>query len=98
MLDLLELIPLFALAVALAMLLIGRRVPYPVVSTICCFSVVGSFVCALLVRPHEVTVAPWLPLAKADWGLLLDNLSWVMVLVVTGIGLLIHIYSTEYMA
>jgi NADH-quinone oxidoreductase subunit L len=34
----------------------------------------------------------------ADWGFLLDPLSSVMILVITGIGLLIHIYSTGYMA
>src|SRR6058998_3172454 len=32
-----------------------------------------------------------------DWGFLLDPLSAVMVLVVTGIGFLIHVYSTGYM-
>lgn len=34
----------------------------------------------------------------ADWGFLLDSLSSVMVLVITGIGFLIHVYSTGYMA
>jgi NADH-quinone oxidoreductase subunit L len=34
----------------------------------------------------------------ADWGLLLDPLSCVMVLVVTGVGFLIHLYSAGYMA
>ncbi len=34
----------------------------------------------------------------ADWGFLLDPLSAVMILVVTGVGLLIHIYSIGYMA
>src|SRR5271157_6173114 len=34
----------------------------------------------------------------ADWGFQLDPLSAVMILVVTGVGLLIHIYSTGYMA
>ena len=33
----------------------------------------------------------------ADWGYLLDPLSCVMVLVVTGVGFLIHIYSIGYM-
>ena len=33
-----------------------------------------------------------------DWGFLLDPLSSVMILVVTGIGFLIHVYSTGYMA
>jgi NADH-quinone oxidoreductase subunit L len=35
---------------------------------------------------------------SADWGFLLDPLSSVMILVVTGIGFLIHVYSTGYMA
>src|SRR5262252_5533428 len=34
----------------------------------------------------------------ADWGHLLDPLSCVMVIVVTGVGFLIHIYSMGYMA
>ena len=33
----------------------------------------------------------------ADWGYLLDPLSSVMVLVVTGVGFLIHVYSVGYM-
>ena len=33
-----------------------------------------------------------------SWGLMLDPLSAVMVMVVTGVGMLIHIYSTGYMA
>ena len=34
----------------------------------------------------------------AHWGILLDPLSAVMFCVVTGVGLLIHVYSTGYMA
>jgi NADH-quinone oxidoreductase subunit L len=34
---------------------------------------------------------------QISWGYLLDPLSAVMVLVVTGVGFLIHIYSTGYM-
>jgi len=34
----------------------------------------------------------------ADWGFLLDPLSSVMILVVSGVGLLIHVYATGYMA
>src|SRR5262249_4685047 len=34
----------------------------------------------------------------AEWGFLLDPLSAVMILVVTGIGFLIHVYSVGYMA
>jgi len=34
---------------------------------------------------------------SADWGFLLDPLSSVMILVVTGVGFLIHVYSIGYM-
>src|SRR4030088_3186791 len=34
----------------------------------------------------------------ADWGFLLDPLSSIMILVVTGVGFLIHVYATGYMA
>jgi NADH-quinone oxidoreductase subunit L len=34
----------------------------------------------------------------ADWGYLLDPLSCVMILVVTGVGFLIHVYSMGYMS
>jgi NADH-quinone oxidoreductase subunit L len=34
----------------------------------------------------------------ADWGFQIDPLSCVMILVVTGVGFLIHVYSTGYMA
>ena len=61
-------------------------------------------------RVHEVIQFTWiaglpfhmaagqLATFQADWGFLLDPLSSVMILVVTGIGFLIHVYSTGYMA
>ena len=61
-------------------------------------------------RTHQVIQFTWLAglpfhmadgrLATftADWGFLLDPLSAVMILVVTGIGFLIHVYSVGYMA
>lgn len=98
MVDLLVLIPLLPLLGAIAMLLFGRRLKNAIVNVICVGSVLASFLCAVLVRPHEAILGQWLPLASADWGFLLDSLSWVMILVVTGIGSLIHIYSTGYMS
>ena len=63
------------------------------------------------VEGHSYEVVKWTWLAgldsgtaagirafTADWGFLLDSLSAVMVLVVSGIGFLIHVYSTGYMA
>ena len=59
-------------------------------------------------RDHVVTLGHWIPpipLLTAEgigsfevpWAFRLDPLSAMMILVVTGIGLLIHIYSTAYM-
>ncbi len=59
-------------------------------------------------RDHVVSLGHWIPpipLATAHgigsfevpWAFRLDPLSGMMILVVTGIGLLIHVYSTAYM-
>ena len=52
------------------------------------------------VRGTMVTVAPWIDLAslKAPFEFYVDPLSVTMVLVVTGVGGLIHLYATGYMA
>src|SRR5215470_13411234 len=51
-------------------------------------------------RPYIETVGTWITAGKfsAPFGFYLDQLSMVMVLVVTGVGFLIHIYSVGYMA
>src|SRR2546425_8750544 len=46
--------------------------------------------------PMQMTGGHTIPFV-ADWGYLLDPLSCVMVLVVTGVGFLIHVYSVGYM-
>jgi NADH-quinone oxidoreductase subunit L len=46
--------------------------------------------------PMQMTGGRIVPFV-ADWGFLLDPLSCVMVLVVTGVGFLIHVYSIGYM-
>jgi NADH-quinone oxidoreductase subunit L len=45
------------------------------------------------------TVATWISAGslQVDWALLVDPLSSIMMLLVTGVGLLIHIYSVGYM-
>ncbi len=119
-LSFLWLIPLFPLATAALMLLVGRRIPKPGVSLLCVGSVGVSFVCALGAvrellaadpehRVFQQILFEWLapgPMQTsaghavrfvADWGFLLDPLSCVMVLVVTGVGFLIHVYSVGYM-
>ena len=46
----------------------------------------------------EQSLFSWIPSMGVDWAYRLDSLSMVMTLVVTGIGLLIHIYSLGYMS
>src|SRR5215470_17420048 len=49
--------------------------------------------------PHIEVVAQWIRAGnfRADFAFYLDQLSLVMLLVVTGVGLIIHIYSVGYM-
>ncbi|MCU0626140.1 MAG: NADH-quinone oxidoreductase subunit L [Gemmatimonadaceae bacterium] len=48
----------------------------------------------------RATLGTWMAAGdlRVDWTLALDRLSAVMVLVITGIGTLIHLYSAGYMA
>ena len=50
-------------------------------------------------RQFVVEVLPWLDIAgfTVDWSMLIDPLSSMMLLLVTGVGLLVHIYSLGYM-
>ncbi|EHB58910.1 proton-translocating NADH-quinone oxidoreductase, chain L [Mycolicibacterium rhodesiae JS60] len=75
-----------------------------------CATVIGSFACAavlfthLLGLPaddrvvHEVLFS-WVPVGvlRVDFGLQLDALSMCFVLLITGVGALIHLYSIGYM-
>jgi NADH-quinone oxidoreductase subunit L len=54
-------------------------------------------------RRVEHTLAAWIPgetegSFRVDWGFTLDPLSAVLILVVTGVGFLIHVYSMGYMS
>ncbi|MBO0911310.1 MAG: NADH-quinone oxidoreductase subunit L [Acidobacteria bacterium] len=52
-----------------------------------------------LALPHIETAASWMRSGsfRVDYSFALDQLSLVMLLVVTGVGFLIHIYSVGYM-
>ena len=51
------------------------------------------------VKSHQNVIASWMSVGKlqVDWGFLLDPLSALMIMVVTGVGTLIHLYSIGYM-
>lgn len=50
-------------------------------------------------KVHEIVLASWMTVGnlQVNWELLLDPLSAVMIMVVTGVGTLIHLYSIGYM-
>ncbi len=57
-------------------------------------------------RFFEVSLGTWIPIgalgaggaeANIPWGFALDPLSAIMILIVTGVGFLIHVYSVGYM-
>ena len=54
---------------------------------------------SLSIGAYSETLTPWLRAGDfaADFAFYLDHLSVVMLLVVTGVGFLIHIYSVGYM-
>jgi NADH-quinone oxidoreductase subunit L len=106
----LALIPLFPLIGFATNALIGRRLPKSLSGGLASLVMVASFVVSASVvwqligmpaedRVIDQTLYTWL--ASDDFTLpltfRLDPLSAVMILVVTGIGSLIHIYSTAYM-
>ncbi|MEJ5370153.1 MAG: NADH-quinone oxidoreductase subunit L [Bryobacteraceae bacterium] len=106
-LDLIWLIPLIPLGGAAAMLFFGRRLSMAAIRGIGPGTVGVSLLLSLGAvaqlaglekKSHEVVLYKWLPLIGADWGFLLDPLSSVMILVVTFVGFLIHVYATGYMA
>ncbi len=94
-----------------AVLLLGGRATNAWGHLLGCLTVIGSFVCGLVLFAHLLglpaddrvvreTLFSWVPVGvlKVDFGLQLDALSICFVLLITGVGALIHIYSIGYMA
>ena len=91
--------------------LFGRSLHRVAISLIGCGTVAFAFALAIADfvsmlgqpvagRSGEVTLWTWLTSGNLtiNFGLLSDPLSAIMLLIVTGVGLLIHIYSIGYMA
>jgi NADH-quinone oxidoreductase subunit L len=104
------LILIFPLAGFLVNGLLGRRLGERGAALAGCAAVAASFALVLVSawtmgnlpagqRGVEIHVYSWMESGdfSASFGFLLDPLSQVMLLVVTGVGLLIHIYSAGYM-
>ena len=102
------LIPLLPFAGFLLNGLLGRRLPKSVVTAIALLASLGSLLVVLgafefsfqpNVLPHVETYGQWITAGTLhiDISFVLDQLALVMLLVVTGVGFLIHIYSVGYM-
>jgi len=101
------LIPVLPLAGAAINGFLGKKSSRTAVSTIGLFFSGAAFAWALSVvfrvstdaLPYQEYLAHWIRSGSfsADFALYLDQLSLVMLLVVTGVGFLIHIYSVGYM-
>ncbi len=93
------------LMVGLTLLFYGPKLGRKLAMSLACGSVGAGFVSSLLTFLHppqspDQVLFVWLHLGDAvvDFGALIDPLSITMLLTVTGVGFLIHLYSTGYMA
>src|ERR1022692_2168799 len=104
-------IPLLPLLGAAVNGIFGRRWPHSATNSIALGSTGLSFAAAVeLFRefsqlppasiPWVKAYFPWIAAGgfRADYALQVDQLTMVMLLIVTGVGFVIHIYSTGYMA
>jgi NADH-quinone oxidoreductase subunit L len=109
MLNLLWLVPALPFAGFLILALRGSRLPRALVSVIGCGSVGLAALIALGIagaflagdgEPFRQQLWTWFDTGalKVELGLHLDALSVLMMLVVTGVAFLIHVYSTAFMA
>ncbi|MDQ3306517.1 MAG: NADH-quinone oxidoreductase subunit L, partial [Actinomycetota bacterium] len=110
MLSAVWLIPALPLLGFLILLVWGRKLGEPAAGWLATLMVAGSFLVGLITfagllgreeeeRQFVFTLFEWLPVGglSVDMGFLVDPLSITMVLFVTGVGSLIHLYSIGYM-
>ncbi len=94
--------------VSLILSLAGRFVPKSVAGIIASTGIFCSFLVALALfgntlssgfQPYTVNFAPWFSAGDlhVDFAFQVDQLSVLMLLIITGVGFLIHIYSIGYM-
>lgn len=94
-----------------AVLLLGGRATNAWGHLLGTATVLGSFVCGIALFAHlaglpaedrlvQHTLFSWVPVGvlRVDFGLQFDALSACFVLLITGVGALIHLYSIGYMA
>ncbi|MBB6146662.1 NADH-quinone oxidoreductase subunit L [Silvibacterium bohemicum] len=102
------LLPLIPFAGFLVNGLIGRRLPKALVTGVALIATLIPFLQVANIwfhlgstsLPYVENLGTWISAGPfhADFTLQLDHLTMIMLLVVTGVGFLIHIYSAGYMA
>ena len=108
MIKLVALIPLFPLLGFLINGFFGKKMSKGLSGTIASLSVLASFIVSVLIfielehnpiKEHVVCVFSWInsDTLKIPFEFLIDPLSSWFLLIITGIGFLIHIYSIGYM-
>lgn len=108
MINLVWLIPLFPLLGFLINGLGRNMLSKTVIGFIGCFSVLASFAVSIGIflelnssetKSFIIPIFDWISagVVKIPFSFLIDPLSALMLLIVTGIGFLIHVYSTGYM-
>jgi NADH-quinone oxidoreductase subunit L len=107
MIELVWLIPLFPLSGFLITGLNFRRLPVKFSGWLASAMVLVSFLLSIIVFKDlsagdpatTITIAEWIRAGDINlpFEFLVDQLSAVMMLIITGVGLLIHIYSIGYM-
>lgn len=109
MLDTVWLVPLLPLVSAIGLMLLGGVLPRTLAAIMGAGSVGLSALIVLLMsvtylnqaqpQAYEITLWTWMAVAQFTTGIsfYVDGLTLVMMSVITGVGFLIHLYSTEFM-
>jgi NADH-quinone oxidoreductase subunit L len=100
------LLPLLPLIGFLINGLFGKMLPKAVTGWLATLAVAGSFICSVYIFNNldasqhiNIDLFNWIAFSNIQigFGFLIDSLTVTMLLVVTGIGSLIHLYSIGYM-
>ena len=109
MIKLVWLVPLLPLIGFIIIGLFGKKLSKGIVGTIGSGAVLGAFAIALGIffelkgsvqKEHTIDLFNWISAGKLSipFSFLIDPLSSLFLLIITGIGFLIHVYSTGYMS
>ena len=110
LLELIGIVPLLPLVGAVLLMLFGRRIGEPRAGWIATGLMGVAFLWSLVMLAAALSLPPdarhvssvvftWLPadVLKVDMAFLADPLSIAWILLVTGVGMLIHLYAVGYM-